>query len=112
MAKTATKSRKIKKTKAARATKAAKNRGRPKARPNSEPAMVETELTRCTACGSTNLRKLRVVSDRGHAGYHDGKAYTRIVRRRVQCVDCSKVHIVATYAFDPKKWVGKPPTPW
>lgn len=79
--------------------------GRPAGTPSQQAAPLSAERPRCHVCDSTNLKVLRVVQDMEYNGTRiDGQRYTRIIRRRMKCGHCGRVHIAKSWEFDPEKW--------
>jgi len=60
--------------------------------------VVQVELSRCKACGSTERGGYYNVIEQQYAGVDmAGKAYTHIVRRYCPCAKCGQVRIDRTY---------------
>lgn len=71
-------------------------------KPTSEKSTIGN---RCRVCDATDLVVLRKISEQEFAGHGpDGKPYTSIIRRRVQCRHCGQVQMVMQRVFDPMKW--------
>ena len=76
-------------------------KGRPAGSKNTQ-ALVDVMPSRCHECDSTNrspyMGNTRV---QFFAGVHDGRPYTRIVRRRCQCLDCGQFRIDRSFENHP-----------
>lgn len=75
-------------------------RGRPPGAVTQQLPETMRILPACPRCGDASEPEvLKRLADFEYAGIHDGKPFTRIVRRRVRCrgADCRQVRIETTY---------------
>lgn len=78
--------------------KSASKTGRPQGAKTAARDEVTVATSRCRRCGSTK-RTPYVGSPRvqEYAGIHDGREFTRIIRRRTTCVDCGQARLDRSY---------------
>ena len=75
--------------------------GRPKGSKNKKyTGEVERVAARCIRCHSSGFTILRKTRDLDHKGIGpDGKPYTRIIWRRIQCKSCGQVQMDKEYSY-------------
>lgn len=84
---------------------------RPKVREAARPAAQEMQAAQCPACGCTEHHVVRPLPRTIYSGYHAGRPYTSIERKRVRCDDCKQTFIRTQRVYEPSAWRGPlPPT--
>ncbi|MEM8738645.1 MAG: hypothetical protein AAGG38_09235 [Planctomycetota bacterium] len=79
-----------------------KKAGRPRGRRAAPAPIVEAELSRCPACGSTQRDRYLSHRESAFGGTRpDGTPYTHVVWRRCKCSACGQVRTDKTYEHRP-----------
>ena len=76
-----------------------------------EAVTVDAVAARCPHCESSSVEVLRSLPGTDYQGFHEGRPYTRVERRRVRCRDCEHGFIRREHAYDPAVWTGRAMSP-
>lgn len=68
-------------------------RGRPPGPAGPPPEQVESVLTRCKNCGSTDRTRYENVREMEIGGVNDAGPYTHVVWRPTKCTNCGQARV-------------------
>lgn len=65
---------------------------------------ITLDETTCKTCHKGKISETNTLPSTDYAGIHNGKKYTRIDRKVMECDNCNQRSIQMDYFFDPKMW--------